>query len=460
MDSQQMVKQYQEMLSNVGGASMALNRLLEAKLFYELYSRTKIGEERVELEPKITIEGKNFRPDIYTETGIARLRIPPHSFFEIKTTLIFDTVYRFHEVVNRLKQFVPDAKFYLIFGNIGSFNDKALQKFKKDKHFEIYQIDDYIQKIEKVKALNDQLENFERDWRQSRDNAIEGARFSFRENNCSLFLGAGVSISAGGPSWKELLFKAIKSQNKSFAKRDFNKIFDSCGQSPIVMGRYVAPDKYRLEKLSGYLQKHVLYKDVNVDESELIKSLCEFVETDKVESIITYNYDDLMEMALEKRGKKRAVSIYSKSRNFRNEIPVYHVHGLIPKENQGMIPTPVLSEKEYHDIYRESFHWSNIEQLHALDRNTCFFFGLSMTDPNLRRLLDFSHTGSDNDPHHFAFLKRDNLYKEDDVDKNKRHFETLEQQLANVGVSVIWYENHGELPEIIRRIITPLRLVY
>ena len=51
----------------------------------------------------------------------------------------------------------------------------------------------------------------------------------------------------------------------------------------------------------------------------------------------------------------------------------------------------VLGEKEYHKIYQEPYNWGNIEQLHALNRNVCFFIGLSMNDPNLRRLIDGSN---------------------------------------------------------------------
>lgn len=459
MDTEKMVQQYHEMLEKTGGYSTVMARLLEAKLYFSLSLRTKKDEESVVLSPKITIHNHVFYPDIYTETGISRLRIPPQSYFELKTRLVFDTVNKVSKVASAYKQVCPQANFYLIYGERGMITDTVLREAKKQNVIQIYQIDDFLAKIEKTREINDQVDLFERDWQKKRDNIIDGAKFSFRENNCSLFLGAGVSMSAGGPSWETLLFKAIKKNHKTFTKRDFKKIFASCGQSPIVMGRYVVPDSHSLDVLSNYLKQHVLYKDVDINRSELIKSICECVETEKVESIITYNYDDLVETALERRGRKRAISIFEKSRNTIDEIPVYHVHGLIPQFNSDLASTPVLSEKDYHDIYRKSYHWSNIEQLHALDRNTCFFIGLSMTDPNLRRLLDFSHAESDNEIHHYAFLKRNNLYDNDDVEKNKQHFETFEQQLENIGVSVIWYESHDELPDIIRRIIAPLRLV-
>ena len=172
------------------------------------------------------------------------------------------------------------------------------------------------------------------------------------------------------------------------------------------------------------------------------------VSTRKIESIITYNYDDLIETALTQNNIEVA-SLFSKSRSLKEEIPVYHVHGLIPEKTPDVQSTPVLSEEEYHAIYSDSYHWSNVEQLHALDRNTCFFIGLSMTDPNLRRLLDISHKESDKETHHFAFLKREKLYASDKQhEKNEMHFRIIEIQLEDLGVNVLWYEDYKEIPEI------------
>ena len=65
-----------------------------------------------------------------------------------------------------------------------------------------------------------------------------------------------------------------------------------------------------------------------------------------------------------------------------------------------------------------------------------------MTDPNLRRLLDISRMGSDHESRHFAFLKRESLFKPEEIEKNKLHFNTIESQLCDLGVQVIWYEDH------------------
>ena len=229
--------------------------------------------------------------------------------------------------------------------------------------------------------------------------------------------------------------------------------------SPIIMGRYIVGNKEQKEILTKYLHDNVLYKGVDISASGLISTICDMVSTKKIESIITYNYDDLVETALKQKGQDVA-SIYSKSRNLKGELPIYHVHGLIPENNPDVQSTPVLSEEDYHNIYRESYHWSNVEQLHALDRNTCFFIGLSMTDPNLRRLLDVSHKDSDREIRHFAFLKREKLYASDKAhEKNEMHFRIIEIQLEDLGVNVIWYEDYNEIPQMLKEICTEFSLI-
>lgn len=451
-------KLYEEAINNSGGITNVKSRVMMAAIYFALFFRVKKGEESIEIHSQISKDMYNFG-DISTSTGIANLRIPAHSCFILKNNPYYDSLYRAKEAALILKKEYPEAKLFFLYDGMGQLTNKVIREAKKEKYVEIWEFRRFLEHIERIKKINDQIEKIDRDWHDKREYILDCAKSSFRENKCSLFLGAGVSIDAGGPTWDDLLYKAIKKNHKRFTKNDFNKLYSSCGQSPIILGRYIAPDKKSLEQITDYIQQYVLYKGVDLKKSELIKAICEFVETDKVESIITYNYDDLVETAIRLRGYKQAYSVVAKSRNTSNELPVYHVHGLIPQNKSEIASFPVLSEKDYHDIYRESFHWSNIEQLHALDRNSCFFIGLSMTDPNLRRLLDFSYSGNDNEIYHYAFLKRDILFPSDNVEKNKQHFEMIEHQLERIGVWVIWYEQYKELPQMIRKIIAPLELV-
>ena len=102
----------------------------------------------------------------------------------------------------------------------------------------------------------------------------------------------------------------------------------------------------------------------------------------------------------------------------------------------------MLGEKEYHKVYQEAYNWGNVEQLHALCRNVCFFIGLSMRDPNLRRLIDISNDGGEIERVHYAFLRK----SENDVP-------FMEKIMRGFGVNCIWYDEHEDLPRMIYGLI-------
>ncbi len=459
MDIKDVIKKHEQTINNLGGYTAVKERLLVAKLYFPLSSRlNKDKGETIVLSHIGFMEKRTYSFDMFFPQGISILKIPANSIIEIKCSLIADAIHRSNEMAKLWKQKYPNAKFYLLYDENTIVSDVVIKKAKSLRLSDIYQIDKFLSDIEKKKKLNDVVKQEEISWKENRKLIVDHARFSFRENNCTLFLGAGVSQDAGGPSWNTLLQKSIIKIRKYLTKTDFGLIYKACSMSPIIMGRYVVGNKKQKEILTKYLHDHVLYKNVNVNKSNLISAICEMASK-KLESIITYNYDDLVESAIKQKGIEVA-SIYSKSRNLKDELPVYHVHGLIPEKNSDIQSTPVFSEEEYHAMYRDSYHWSNVEQLHALDRNTCFFIGLSMTDPNLRRLLDISYKDSDREIRHFAFMKREKLYSSDNKHiKNELHFHIIESQLENLGVNVIWYEEYEDIPKMLKDICADLKMV-
>ena len=89
---------------------------------------------------------------------------------------------------------------------------------------------------------------------------------------------------------------------------------------------------------------------------------------------------------------------------------MYHVHGYLPSNflEESKEPNLIFTEEDYHRVYRDSYSWSNLAQLSALRENTCLFIGCSLTDPNLRRLLDVAARNGEN-PRHYAFLKKNKI---------------------------------------------------
>jgi SIR2-like domain len=80
-----------------------------------------------------------------------------------------------------------------------------------------------------------------------------------------------------------------------------------------------------------------------------------------------------------------------------NTLPIYHVHGYLPVRDPFSDYSPrlrslsdeiVLTEDHYHREAADPYSWANLVQLGAMSRSIGLTIGLSLSDPNLRRLLD------------------------------------------------------------------------
>jgi hypothetical protein len=58
----------------------------------------------------------------------------------------------------------------------------------------------------------------------------------------------------------------------------------------------------------------------------------------------------------------------------------------------------IFTERNYHELTETVFHWALTEIVTHLRHHTVLFIGLSMSDPNVRRLLDACRN-SDIPPH-------------------------------------------------------------
>ncbi len=332
-----------------------------------------------------------------------------------------------------------------------------------------------------------------RDWKSEREETVLRLKESYKRGQFSLFLGAGVSSSAGMPDWNTLL----NSLFVSYLTREFDEdtTIDNSAIQQLV-SRLNTLDEPSALMAARYLRKGLskhdseakefirtvtnnLYglRDTEFDiDSRLIKSisaLCQPRRTGaKVNSVVTYNFDDLLERQLSISGIMYNC-IYTDSESYDpDELPIYHVHGFLPEErscHEGLDKsTLVFSEEGYHHIYSDSYHWSNLVQLNSFRENNCLMVGLSMTDPNLRRLLDISSKNIERSKH-FAFMKRQSTeefcFKKESnkkvqlIDDMKsadkfldRHHRLNEELMRELGVTVIWYEKYDDIPEILERI--------
>ncbi len=289
-------------------------------------------------------------------------------------------------------------------------------------------------------------------------------RDELRRGRLTLVCGAGVSVEAGIPLWGELLVRLLRrmidriaaTQNVEVildeeAAAEFDRRYDS---SSLILGKYL---KTNLGKEFLRELRDELYRSPP-ERSALLECIVGVARPPRdgksLDSIITFNFDSLIEENLRSH-RIPARPIFSEAiTHHPNEIPVYHVHGFLPRE--GEIPETsniVFSEDAYHSQFLDPFSWSNLIQLTKLTQNTCLLVGISLTDPNLRRLLDVAwRKRPDKTPSHYILKKIPRLSKGDGLDTVSK---LLEEQDANaLGLNVIWVDDFPEIPAILDEIST------
>lgn len=334
-----------------------------------------------------------------------------------------------------------------------------------------------------------------KDWKKEREEILKVLKSYYEKGQFSLFLGAGVSSSAGMPNWNTLLNSLFVtyitqefSNDVAISDQDISEIvarLNSINEpSALMAARYL---RKGLSKNGEETKEFItavtknLYKlrdNSHPIDSELIKSIASMCIPKrtgaKIKSVITYNFDDLLERQLHKISIAHRC-IYTNNESYDpDELPIYHVHGFLPEDRKKYDAldksTLVFSEEGYHQIYSDAYHWSNLVQLNSFRENNCLMIGLSMTDPNLRRLLDIS---SKNNSYikHFAFMKRvssdEFCYKNLENEKIKviqntdsvenlleSHHALNEELMKELGVTIIWFESYDDIPEILKELAT------
>lgn len=248
------------------------------------------------------------------------------------------------------------------------------------------------------------------------ENARKELCEAFRNQNLSLYLGAGVSAGSQLPTWEKLvvsMYFAIIAEQKMEGWRPFpNYLF---AISEWYLGKLREPLEVTARKTRGLYRddakgekqfraavQQALYgvdptnEALSIPQTDAnrtlsaVAELCDRKRKDRfgVRSVITYNYDNLLELALEDR--RPADPVYSADRQEEESLPVFHVHGFIPYPYKvETAPSDIVfTEEEYNRVAIDPYSWSNIVQLREMSDSVGLMVGLSLADRNIRRLLD------------------------------------------------------------------------
>jgi hypothetical protein len=250
---------------------------------------------------------------------------------------------------------------------------------------------------------------------QHNEESINRLRDAFRKKNLTLYLGAGVSIGSKLPSWEKLVlamyFNKI-SQERMGGWRPFSNYLYAIAEWHLANSP--EPLEITARKLKKYYKSDLmnLFKDdlystlyggflTNGHPDPIIQSgylrennstldsvarLCKS-SNGGVKAVITYNYDSLLEIALHDSYLPvfRSVSLDP------NLLPIYHVHGFVPLDKSiesSKGEDIIFTEDQYHEVAENPYSWSNLVQLQLMSNSVGLMIGLSLSDTNMRRLLD------------------------------------------------------------------------
>ncbi len=358
-------------------------------------------------------------------------------------------------------------------------------------------------------------------WQRCLEPHVPEIRQALARREVTIYLGAGVSMGSGLPSWEQLVlamyYQALSGTdlhgwrpfpNYLFAIAEYH--LRHSAEPPDITAQKLLYH-YGREDHGGFFAdlKVTLYSpfaesgSIQLPEpSELragnttlgaIASLCEIGaaagDMEGVESVVSYNYDDLLEQAL---GPNRCTPLWNPAEVEPGKLPIYHVHGFVPGgdgpgSEAGEI---VFTEEQYHKELHNPYSWGSLVQLRAMSSTVGLMIGLSLTDRNMRRLLDaVSRSGLHGKS--YVFLQRPSTEPIPaeavaEIDDNARAYmdtflragaktkgegrmrrevqgivqavQKVDQKetvyvLEQLGVSVIWYENHSDISDAVALIM-------
>jgi len=321
-----------------------------------------------------------------------------------------------------------------------------------------------------------------KDWKKDREKLIDKLTEAHKRDDLTLFLGAGVSASAGLPDWDSLLSQLLvtlisKNLPKSIEVDNEQKLTIAQTLQQLNLSSPLLEARYVNSGLGDTFEKdvsNVLYSTVRESNtSNLLPSLANLCIPLRgalgVRALVTYNFDDLIEVELDNLGLKYRPIYRDVDIPLKDELGVFHVHGFLPRDSSGYDGISesllVFSEKNYHTLMQDPYFWSNLIQLNFFRENTCLLVGLSGTDPNLRRLLEIAK-GKTKIAKHYILIRRtpndifvenfkkNNLDYQDELINtiNSIHHNLHERSFDELGLNIIWYENYEEIPAIISSI--------
>ncbi len=266
---------------------------------------------------------------------------------------------------------------------------------------------------------------------------------ALKKRNCGLFVGAGLSISAGFPSWERLLAELID-KAKAETKTPKEKIDELYQLSKNPAKFLLAAEELR-DLLPSELHKYikVRFDDKTIKPTAVHKKLFSINNN----YIITTNYDTLIESAYVKVNHELP-NIYTYKDAASINYNLYEKDYFILKAHGDSSRAPkeiVLTEKDYRSIIYNERGYQSILQV-MFSTSNILFLGVSLNDPEINLLLGFiHHIFHGGSPDHYALMPKDQITGTE-----------MDRWRKDYNITIIPYDpvdNHRQVEEFIDGVI-------
>ena len=287
------------------------------------------------------------------------------------------------------------------------------------------------------------------DFKIKNENNKELLKQEVGKRNISISLGAGVSIEYSAKKWDDLINDFYDEIQRARKIDDVKAVQKKIGGTSVINGQFAQDNLLNFmdslyKGIYGSYRGKVFYYS-NTTSLECIVNLIFRLQHGRRFNIITYNYDDFLEQMLTYKGIEYN-SIYNKEGKIDDKLSVFHPHGFLPYGTKrgdyaSFKDFIVFSESEYHELYNNPLSWSMVLQHYLYRESAYLFVGCSLTDPNLRRILENTKIKGKT---HFALMITDGLSKKDQF--------IVHSHFMRIGIECIWFDTIDEMKEILVKI--------
>ncbi|WOE78867.1 SIR2 family protein [Pseudomonas protegens] len=252
----------------------------------------------------------------------------------------------------------------------------------------------------------------------------------------AIFVGAGVSMGAGYPSWSALL----------------NDIAEELEIDSKNVHDLAALAQWSIQENGGATRvRNVIKSEIGPDKP--IPETVEIISRLPVRHIWTTNYDRLIERAFE--SISRPLNPISSPKDLALRVTpgaalLYKMHGSVDR-----LDDVVISTDDYELFRSKRGQYLPLFQAH-LTSMSMLFIGISFTDPNIRHVLSLIRESfTDAPPEHFAIVrapqKSDFATDGEYAARNAQH-RLWAKDLKRYGLLAVEVSGYAEIPALLRQI--------